>query len=106
MSLSVQNWTRPGAHLLSNVSVPACAVLCKARKGCVGFEVFDPDFVTCGPAGKGSTCYTYSDGLALPFTRDKREIIRTCTLKADDVRGGQARVLPQPARAHPDLPQS
>ena len=77
-------WANPDQkHGIAGVSVPACGTLCEAKQGCVGFEVYDPEYVTAPPQGKGSSCFTYSK-LAPPFTYDKRGLIRTCTRAKSD----------------------
>ena len=80
-------WSNPDqkAPTGRNTTVAACGARCSAAagrgKGCVGFEVYDPGFVTEPPQGTGSCCYTYTHGeLRQPFTPDARGLIRTCTV--------------------------
>jgi hypothetical protein len=60
------------------VSVAACGAQCAAKKGCVGFEVYDPMQVTEPFVRGGSSCYTFTNELKQPFTNDMRGLIRTC----------------------------
>ncbi len=77
-------WSNPDQKSATNtnVTVTTCGAMCKTHLGCVGFEVYDPDFVTEPPSGTGSCCYTYTHGkLELPFISDARGLIRTCVAK-------------------------
>jgi hypothetical protein len=61
---------------IAGITVADCGARCTAAgKGCLGFEVYDPFSIT---KPEGGYCYAFSHGLKLPFTPDKRGLIRTC----------------------------
>ena len=62
-------------------NVSECGAFCLSKTGCAGYEVYDPWCVTEPSSRGGSACYTFSNGLGLPFTADNRGLIRTCVKK-------------------------
>lgn len=73
-------WANPDQTPGSNagVSVVGCGAQCDKKKGCVGFEVYDPAQVTEPSSRGGSSCFTFTSKLKMPFTDDERGLIRTC----------------------------